>query len=194
MMQGVFNDEEKYQSYFTRFGCYASGDAAEIDQDGYFWILGRIDDSINVSGHRLSTAEIEAVLATCPEVGEAAVVPMPHALKGEAIYAYVVTRDEVPWSADLRTKLREAVRRDIGALATPEYIQFVDGMPKTTSGKIIRRMLRKIAGDNYEDIGDTTSLAEPEVIPKIIEGHRNLVAGRHETENAPEGGDNAKAE
>jgi acetyl-CoA synthetase len=194
MMQGVFNDEEKYQSYFTRFGCYASGDAAEIDQDGYFWILGRIDDSINVSGHRLSTAEIEAVLATCPEVGEAAVVPMPHALKGEAIYAYVVTRDEVPWSADLRTKLREAVRRDIGALATPEFIQFVDGMPKTTSGKIIRRMLRKIAGDNYEDIGDTTSLAEPEVIPKIIEGHRNLVAGRHETENGPEGGDNAKAE
>ena len=194
MMQGVYNDEEKYQSYFSRFGCYSSGDAAEIDQDGYFWILGRIDDSINVSGHRLSTAEIEAVLATCPEVGEAAVVPMPHALKGEAIYAYVVTRDEVPWSADLRSKLREAVRRDIGALATPEYIQFVDGMPKTTSGKIIRRMLRKIAGDSYEDIGDTTSLAEPEVIPKIIEGHRNLVAGRHETENAPEGGDNAKAE
>ena len=150
-------------------------------------ILGRIDDSINVSGHRLSTAEIEAVLAACPEVGEAAVVPMPHALKGEGIYAYVVTRDEVPWSAQLRVKLRDAVRRDIGALASPEFIQFVDAMPKTTSGKIIRRMLRKIAGDSYEDIGDTTSLAEPEVIDKIIEGHRNLVAGRHETESAPEG-------
>ena len=187
MMQGVYNDEEKYQSYFSRFGCYSSGDAAEVDQDGYFWILGRVDDSINVSGHRLSTAEIEAVLAACPEVGEAAVVPMPHALKGEGIYAYVVTRDEVPWSAQLRVKLRDAVRRDIGALASPEFIQFVDAMPKTTSGKIIRRMLRKIAGDSYEDIGDTTSLAEPEVIGKIIEGHRNLVAGRHETEGAPEG-------
>ena len=194
MMQGVFNDEEKYQSYFSRFGCYSSGDAAEIDQDGYFWILGRIDDSINVSGHRLSTAEIEAVLAACPEVGEAAVVPMPHALKGEGIYVYVVTRDEVPWSADLRAKLREAVRRDIGALATPEYIQFVEGMPKTTSGKIIRRMLRKIAGDSYEDIGDTTSLAEPDVIPKIISGHRNLMAGRHEMEDGPEGENGAKTD
>ena len=112
---------------------------------------------------------------------------MPHALKGEGIYAYVVTRDEVPWSAQLRVKLRDAVRRDIGALASPEFIQFVEAMPKTTSGKIIRRMLRKIAGDSYEDIGDTTSLAEPDVINKIIEGHRNLVAGRHETEAAPQG-------
>ena len=116
MMQGVYNDEEKYQSYFSRFGCYESGDGAEVDEDGYFWILGRVDDSINVSGHRLSTAEIEAVLASCPEVAEAAVVPMPHALKGEGIYAYVVTRDEVPWSDDVRKKLRDTVRRDIGAL------------------------------------------------------------------------------
>ena len=183
MMQGVFNDEEKYQSYFSRFGCYASGDAAEVDQDGYFWILGRIDDSINVSGHRLSTAEIEAVLAACSEVGEAAVVPMPHPLKGEGIYAYVVTRDEVPWSAALRVKLRDAVRRDIGPLASPEHIQFVEAMPKTTSGKIIRRMLRKIAGGQYEDIGDATSLAEPHVLDQIINGHRNLMAGRHETED-----------
>ena len=164
MMLGVFNDEEKYQSYFSRFGCYESGDGAQVDADGYFWILGRIDDSINVSGHRLSTAEIEAVLAACPEVGEAAVVPMPHRLKGEAIYAYVLTRDEVPWSEELRKKLRDTVRRDIGALASPEYIQFVEAMPKTTSGKIIRRMLRKIAGDTYEDMGDTTALADPHVL------------------------------
>lgn len=181
MMLGVFNDEEKYQSYFKRFGCYESGDGAEIDQDGYFWILGRIDDSINVSGHRLSTAEIEAVLAACQEVGEAAVVPMPHSLKGEAIYAYVVTRDEVPWSEDLRKKLRDTVRRDIGALASPEYIQFVEAMPKTTSGKIIRRMLRKVASDSYEDLGDTTALADPGVLDAIISGHRNLLQGQHET-------------
>ena len=121
----------------------------------------------------------------------AAAKAMPHPLKGEGIYAYVVTRDEVPWSAQLRVKLRDAVRRDIGALASPEYIQFVDAMPKTTSGKIIRRMLRKIAGDSYDDIGDATSLAEPEVLEKIISGHCNLVAGRHETENAPEGGEPA---
>lgn len=181
MMLGVFNDEEKYQSYFSRFGCYESGDGAQVDADGYFWILGRIDDSINVSGHRLSTAEIEAVLAACPEVGEAAVVPMPHRLKGEAIYAYVLTRDEVPWSEELRKKLRDTVRRDIGALASPEYIQFVEAMPKTTSGKIIRRMLRKIAGDTYEDLGDTTALADPHVLEAIIIGHQNLLQGQHET-------------
>lgn len=186
MMQGVYNDEEKYQSYFSRFGCYESGDGAEVDEDGYFWILGRVDDSINVSGHRLSTAEIEAVLASCPEVAEAAVVPMPHALKGEGIYAYVVTRDEVPWSDDVRKKLRDTVRRDIGALASPEYIQFVEAMPKTCSGKVIRRMLRKIAGNVYDDLGDTTALAKPEVLDHIIVGHRNLLQGQHETANLPD--------
>ena len=186
MMQGVYNDEEKYQSYFSRFGCYESGDGAEVDEDGYFWILGRVDDSINVSGHRLSTAEIEAVLASCPEVAEAAVVPMPHALKGEGIYAYVVTRDEVPWSDDVRKKLRDTVRRDIGALASPEYIQFVEAMPKTCSGKVIRRMLRKIAGNVYDDLGDTTALAKPEVLDHIIVGHRNLLQGQHETASLPD--------
>ena len=184
MMLGVYNDEEKYQSYFQRFGCYESGDGAEVDEDGYFWILGRIDDSINVSGHRLSTAEIEAVLASCPEVAEAAVVPMPHPLKGEGIYAYVVTRDEVPWSDDVRKKLRDTVRRDIGALASPEYIQFAEALPKTCSGKVIRRMLRKIAGGTYDDLGDTTALAKPEVLKPIIFGHQNLMLGQHETASA----------
>lgn len=181
MMLGVFNDEEKYQSYFSRFGVFDSGDGAEIDDDGYFWILGRIDDSINVSGHRLSTAEIEAVLASSQDVAEAAVVPMPHALKGEAIYAYVLLRDEVPWSDDVRKRLRDTVRRDIGALASPEYIQFVEAMPKTCSGKIIRRMLRKIAGNVYDDLGDTTALARPDVLDAIIMGHKNLLLGQHET-------------
>ncbi|MDO5483956.1 MAG: acetate--CoA ligase, partial [Desulfovibrionaceae bacterium] len=181
MMLGVFNDEAKYQSYFSRFGCYESGDGAHVDEDGYYWILGRIDDSINVSGHRLSTVEIEAVLTACPDVAEAAVVSMPHALKGEAIYAYVVTRDDIPWSEELRKRLRDTVRRDIGALASPEYIQFVAAMPKTSSGKIIRRILRKIAGSAYEELGDTTSLANQQVLPAIMAGHDNLLQGRPET-------------
>lgn len=180
MMLGVFNDEEKYQSYFSRFGCYESGDGAQIDEDGYFWILGRIDDSINVSGHRLSTVEIEAALTSSSDVAEAAVVPMPHPLKGEGIYAYVVTRDEVPWDDAVRKQLNDIVRRDIGPLARPEHIQFVEAMPKTSSGKIIRRILRKIASGAYEDLGDTTSLADQHVLPEIILGHENLLLGRHE--------------
>ena len=108
---------------------------------------------------------------------------MPHALKGEAIYAYVVVKDEVQWSDDVRKKLRDTVRRDIGALASPEYIQFVDAMPKTCSGKIIRRMLRKIAGNVYDDLGDTTALAHPEVLDAIIAGHQNLLLGQHEKAN-----------
>ncbi len=187
MMLGVYNDEDKYQSYFTRFGCYESGDGAEVVCDGDFWSLGRIDDSLFVSGHRLSTAEIEAVLATCEEVGEAAVVPMPHAIKGEAIYAYVVTRDEVPWSESLRRKLRETVRRDIGALASPEYIQFVDALPKTHSGKVIRRILRKIAsGAELEELGDLVTVAQPEVVQAIFFGHENIILGQHETNSVHE--------
>jgi acetyl-CoA synthetase len=180
MMLGVFNDEEKYRSYFSRFGCYESGDGAQMDEDGYFWILGRIDDSINVSGHRLSTVEIEASLTSGSEVAEAAVVPMPHNLKGEAIYAYIVPREDIAWSEDLRAKLRDAVRRDIGPLASPERIQFVSALPKTSSGKIIRRMLRKIAS-GAEDIGDSTSLSNPEVIGDIIRGYRNILEGRAES-------------
>ena len=181
MMLGVYNDEEKYQSYFKRFGYFDSGDGAEIDEDGYFWILGRMDDNINVSGHRLSTAEIEAVLTANQYVSEAAVVSMPHEIKGEAIYAYVVLKDDIAWTDDIRKLLKDAIRKNIGALASPEYIQFVESMPKTQSGKIIRRMLRKIAGNVYDDIGDTTALARPEVIDEIIYGHKNILEGRPET-------------
>lgn len=189
MMIGVYNDEEKYQSYFKRFGYFDSGDGAEIDEDGYFWILGRMDDNINVSGHRLSTAEIEAVLSKNQYVSEAAVVSMPHEIKGEAIYVYVVLKDDVEWSDDIRKQLKDAIRKNIGALASPEYIQFVDSMPKTQSGKIIRRMLRKIASNIYDDIGDTTALARPEVIDEIICGHKNILEGKPETakrSDAPE--------
>ncbi len=184
MMQGVYGNPEKYKSYFERFGVYQSGDGARTDEEGYYWILGRIDDSINVSGHRLSTAEIESALVAHPQVAEAAVVPMPHALKGEGIYAYVMLVDEVPWSENLRKELRDSVRKEIGALATPEVIQFVVGLPKTLSGKILRRMLRKIAAGLFDELGDTTSLAQPRVVDEIIVGCTNLKAGRTELQNA----------
>ncbi len=180
MMQGVYGNPEKYKSYFERFNGYQSGDGARVDNDGYFWILGRIDDSINVSGHRLSTSEIESALVAHPLVAEAAVVPMPHELKGESIYAYVTLNDDVPWSEDTRKGLRDAVRRDIGPLATPEVIQFVDAMPKTCSGKIIRRMLRKIAAGDVAELGDTSTLARPEVLPEIIEHSLNVKQGKPE--------------
>ncbi len=180
MMQGVFGNPEKYKSYFERFGGYQSGDGARVDEEGYFWILGRIDDSINVSGHRLSTSEIEAALVEHAAVAEAAVVPMPHDLKGEAIYAYVTLKDDIAWTDELRKELRNSVRRSVGPLATPEIIQFVNGLPKTCSGKTIRRMLRKIASGEYEALGDTTTLAHPEVLPDIIAGSENVKNGRLE--------------
>ncbi len=175
MMQGVYGNPEKYKSYFERFNGYQSGDGARIDDEGYFWILGRIDDSINVSGHRLSTSEIESALVAHPQVAEAAVVPMPHSLKGESIYAYVNLIEDVVWSEELRKELRDTVRRDIGPLASPEVIQFVSAMPKTCSGKIIRRMLRKIASGAYDELGDTSTLASPEVIPVLVKDHENLM-------------------
>jgi len=175
LMQGIFNNPEKYKSFFERFNAYQSGDGACVDQDGYFWILGRIDDSLNVSGHRLSTAEIETALTMHASVAEAAVVPMPHELKGEAIYAYVTLKEDIAWSEELRTDLRKAVRNEIGALASPEFIQFVDNMPKTCSGKIIRRILRKIAGGIYEDFGDISALDNHDALPPIIDGHKNVI-------------------
>ncbi len=180
MMKGVYGNPEKYKSYFERFNGYQSGDGARIDDEGYFWILGRIDDSINVSGHRLSTSEIESALVAHSQVAEAAVVPMPHELKGEGIYAYVCLNEDVPWSEELRKELRDTVRKDIGPLATPEVIQFVTSMPKTCSGKIMRRMLRKIAAGAYEELGDTSTLAKPEVVTVIVQGHQNLLEKKPE--------------
>ncbi len=181
LMIGVFNNPDKFKSYFDRFpGYYWAGDGARIDDDGNYWILGRIDDSINVSGHRLSTAEIESVLVAHPAVGEAGVVPMPHEIKGEAIYAYVALQHNVEWTEELRKELRTWVRNKIGALASPERIQFVSDLPKTLSGKIIRRILRKIAAGEYENIGDTTTLAKPEVVQEIIVGHQRIMAGQME--------------
>ncbi|MFV0350038.1 MAG: acetate--CoA ligase [Halodesulfovibrio sp.] len=178
MLRGVFGDPARYKStYFERFpGCYEAGDGARVDSDGYFWIMGRLDDVINVSGHRMGTAEIESALVSHPAVAEAAVVGMPHAIKGEAIYAYVTLTADADESEELRAELRTWVRKEIGPIASPEVLQFADGLPKTRSGKIMRRILRKIAGGSTStsDFGDTSTLADPGVIADLIEGKMDL--------------------
>jgi len=181
-MIGVFQNPDKFKSYFDRFpGCYLSGDGARVDEEGNFYILGRLDDNINVSGHRLSTAEIESVLVAHAAVGEAAVVPVPHEIKGEAIYAYVALRNGVDWTEELRTELRNWVRSNIGALASPEKIQFVSELPKTLSGKTVRRILRKIAaGESTENLGDITTLAHPEILDDLVLGRQRLLVGQKE--------------
>jgi acetyl-CoA synthetase len=177
MLRGVFGDPERYRkTYFDRFpGMYESGDGARVDKDGYFWIMGRLDDVINVSGHRLGTAEIESALVAHPSVAEAAVVGMPHHIKGQGIYAYVTLKAGIEESAELRKALVAHVRKEIGPIATPEVIQFAEGLPKTRSGKIMRRILRKIAAGQIEDFGDTSTLADPTVITSLVEGKKDLL-------------------
>jgi acetyl-CoA synthetase len=176
MLRGVFGDPERFKhEYFERFPhSYEAGDGARQDEDGYFWIMGRLDDVINVSGHRLGTAEIESALVSHPAVAEAAVVGMPHELKGQAVYAYVTLRADVDESEDLLKALRTHVRKEIGPLASPEVIQFTLSLPKTRSGKILRRVLRKITSGvtNLEDFGDTSTLADPSVIQDLISGRQ----------------------
>jgi len=173
----VFGDPERYRkTYFDRFpGWYEAGDGARVDKDGYFWIMGRLDDVINVSGHRLGTAEIESALVAHPNVAEAAVVGMPHHIKGQGIYAYVTLKSGIEESDELRKALVAHVRKEIGPIATPEVIQFADGLPKTRSGKIMRRILRKIAEGQIEDFGDTSTLADPTVITSLVEGKKDLL-------------------
>ena len=176
MLRGVFGDPKRFKKqYFERFpGLYESGDGARKDKDGYFWIMGRLDDVINVSGHRLGTAEIESALVAHPDVAEAAVVGMPHSVKGQTIYAYVTLKAGVEPSQDLGQELRKHVRKVIGPIASPEFIQFASGLPKTRSGKIMRRILRKIVSGETEDFGDTSTLADPSVIDDLIEGNKAL--------------------
>ncbi|HBR06742.1 MAG TPA: acetate--CoA ligase [Desulfovibrio sp.] len=177
MLRGVYGDPERYKkTYFDRFaGMYESGDGARKDPDGYFWVMGRLDDVINVSGHRLGTAEIESALVAHKDVAEAAVVGMPHAIKGQSIYAYVTLKTGVEESDDLRKVLVGWVRKEIGPIATPEVIQFADGLPKTRSGKIMRRILRKIAEGHLDAFGDTSTLADPTVVTALIEGKKALL-------------------
>ena len=176
MLRGIYGDPDRYRTtYFEAFpGYYDAGDGARCDEDGYFWIMGRLDDVINVSGHRLGTAEIESALVSHPYVSEAAVVGIPHPIKGQAIYAYVTLNATIEETAELLAELSVHVRSEIGPIASPDTIQYAPGLPKTRSGKIMRRILRKIAADDFGDFGDTSTLAEPSVIDDLIAGKKAL--------------------
>ncbi|MEO1189796.1 MAG: acetyl-coenzyme A synthetase, partial [Pseudomonadota bacterium] len=147
---------------------YFTGDGCRRDEDGYYWITGRIDDVINVSGHRMGTAEVESALVEHPSVAEAAVVGMPHEVKGQGIYAYVTTTAGTEDGEDLRKELVQWVRKEIGPIATPDVVQFAPGLPKTRSGKIMRRILRKIAENDTSNLGDTSTLADPSVVEDLV--------------------------
>ncbi len=174
-MRSVYGDHERFVlTYFKTFrGMYFTGDGAKRDEDGYYWITGRVDDVINVSGHRLGTAEIESALVAHHDVAEAAVVGYPHDIKGQGIYAYVTLNQGVEQTEELRQQLRQWVRNEIGALASPDLIQWAPGLPKTRSGKIMRRFLRKIAADEVGALGDASTLADPSVLANLIDTRLN---------------------
>ncbi|MCB1640815.1 MAG: AMP-binding protein, partial [Xanthomonadales bacterium] len=174
-MRTVYGDHQRFiETYFTTFkGTYFTGDGARRDEDGYYWITGRVDDVINVSGHRMGTAEVESALVAHPQVAEAAVVGCPHDVKGQGIYAYVTLNAGVEPTDELRKALRDWVRKEIGPIATPDYIQWAPGLPKTRSGKIMRRILRKIAANEHDQLGDTSTLADPGVVPVLVDNRMN---------------------
>lgn len=169
-MRTVFGDHERFeQTYFSTFpGRYFTGDGARRDEDGYYWITGRVDDVLNVSGHRMGTAEIESALVAHPKIAEAAVVGVPHEIKGQGIYAYVTLIAGEEPSRELHKEVKEWVRKEIGAIATPDVIHWAEGLPKTRSGKIMRRILRKIATGETDSLGDISTLADPGVVDKLI--------------------------
>jgi len=171
----VYGDHERFeQTYFSTYkGKYFTGDGCRRDEDGYYWITGRVDDVINVSGHRMGTAEVESALVLHALVAEAAVVGYPHDIKGQGIYCYVTLNAGEEGSSEFYTELRNHVRREIGPIASPDHIQFTDGLPKTRSGKIMRRILRKIAENDYGALGDTSTLADPSLVDRLIEGRQN---------------------
>ena len=170
LMRRVYGDPERFKNtYFVRFpGVYTTGDGARVDEDGFYWLMGRIDDVINVSGHRLGTAEVESALVSHDNVAEAAVVGMPHDIKGQGIYAFVTLKAGVGKSDELKKALVSHVRKEIGPIATPDKIQFADALPKTRSGKIMRRILTKIAAGDVEQLGDTSTLADPSVVEVLV--------------------------
>ena len=171
MLRTVYGDHKRfYETYFAMFkGYYFTGDGARRDEDGYYWITGRVDDVLNVSGHRLGTAEIESALVLHDTVAEAAVVGYPHDIKGQGIYAYVTLMSDQEPSEELRATLVKHVRSEIGPIATPDVIQWAPGLPKTRSGKIMRRILRKIAENDLGNLGDTSTLADPGVVDGLVE-------------------------
>ncbi len=175
MMRTVFGDHKRFvETYFSNFkGKYFTGDGCRRDEDGYYWITGRVDDVINVAGHRLGTAEVESALVAHPKVAEAAVVGYPHDIKGQGIYAYVTLNSGEGPSEELRKELVGWVRKEIGPIATPDLIQWAPGLPKTRSGKIMRRILRKIAANEHEQLGDTSTLADPAVVDDLVKNRMN---------------------
>jgi acetyl-CoA synthetase len=178
-MRTVYGDHERFvTTYFSTYkGAYFTGDGCRRDADGYYWITGRVDDVINVSGHRMGTAEIESALVAHPKVSEAAVVGYPHDLKGQGIYAYVTLMTGIEPSEELRKELVVWVRKEIGPIASPDLVQFAPGLPKTRSGKIMRRILRKIAEDQFDALGDTSTLADPGVVDDLIGNRQNRKLG-----------------
>ncbi len=174
-MRTVYGDHARFeQTYFSTYkGKYFTGDGCRRDADGYYWITGRVDDVINVSGHRMGTAEVESSLVAHALVSEAAVVGYPHDIKGQGIYAYVTLMAGTEPSEELRKELVAWVRKDIGPIASPDQIQFAPGLPKTRSGKIMRRILRKIAEDEPGSLGDTSTLADPAVVDDLVKHRQN---------------------
>ncbi|AQM18568.1 acetate--CoA ligase [Vibrio anguillarum] len=169
-MRTVYGDHDRFeQTYFSTFkGMYFTSDGARRDEDGYYWITGRVDDVLNVSGHRMGTAEIESALVAFDKIAEAAIVGVPHDIKGQAIYAYITLNDGVYPSAELHKEVKDWVRKEIGPIATPDVLHWTDSLPKTRSGKIMRRILRKIATGDTSNLGDTSTLADPSVVDKLI--------------------------
>jgi len=169
-MRTVYGDHPRFiETYFKTYpGAYFTGDGCRRDVDGYYWITGRVDDVINVSGHRIGTAEVESALVAHPNVAEAAVVGCPHEIKGQGIYAYVTLNADVASSEELRKELVAWVRKEIGPIATPDHLQWAPGLPKTRSGKIMRRILRKIAENAPDQLGDTSTLADPSVVESLV--------------------------
>jgi acetyl-CoA synthetase len=178
----VWGDHQRFKdTYFSQYkGYYFTGDGCRRDEDGYYWITGRIDDVLNVAGHRLGTAEVESALVAHEAVAEAAVVGFPHAIKGQGIYAYVLLGAEFAKqpAGEIEGALKEQVRQAIGGFAAPDVIHIAPGLPKTRSGKIMRRILRKIAAGEYDGMGDVTTLAEPEVVEKLVDQHKSRMAAR----------------
>ena len=174
-MRTVYGDHQRFiDTYFKTFaGVYTTGDGARRDEDGYYWITGRIDDVLNVSGHRMGTAEVESALVSHPAVAEAAVVGFPHDIKGQGIFSYVTLQAGIESSEALRKELVAHVRKEIGPIAAPDMIQWAPGLPKTRSGKIMRRILRKIAANEFDGLGDTSTLADPSVVESLISGRKS---------------------
>jgi acetyl-CoA synthetase len=173
----LYGDHQRFiDTYFKSYpGYYFAGDGARRDGDGYYWITGRVDDVINVSGHRMGTAEVESALVLHKHVAEAAVVGYPHDIKGQGIYAYVTLNIGVKPSAELHSELIDLVKHEIGPIAKPDIIQWAPGLPKTRSGKIMRRILRKVAANELDNLGDTSTLADPSVVENIIDNRANKV-------------------